>query len=130
VRRARRGAEPPPREPPRRRSRRGSRVEPRRGKTAITHVTAKRALAGATLCEVRLETGKTHQIRIHLSEDGHPLVGETVYVRDYRGPLLPSARLLLHAASLGFEHPLTSARLSFQSELPDDFRRELEKLER
>src|SRR5262249_44898534 len=84
---------------------RGSTRRPNLGKRAVTHVRALESLRGATLCEVRLETGKTHQIRIHLAESGHPLVGERVYVRDYkrRGntPVL-SARLLLHAATLGF----------------------------
>src|SRR5687767_13064982 len=69
---------------------RGSTTDPNRGKRAITHVTVRQALRGATLCEVRLETGKTHQIRIHLAESGHPLVGEPVYTRDYRGTLITS----------------------------------------
>ena len=103
------------------------------GKTAITHVRALRPLAGATLCEVQLETGKTHQIRIHLAERGHPLVGERVYVRDYeaRGNRpIPSPRLLLHAATLGFSHPTTHADVSFESPLPEDFQAVLHKLER
>ncbi len=97
----------------------------REGKRAITHVNPVRALAGATLCEVRLETGKTHQIRIHLSERGHPLVGEKVYIRDFirRGhEPIESPRLLLHAATLGFAHPTTGAKVSFEAELPADFR--------
>ena len=48
-------------------------------------------LSGATLVTCELETGRQHQIRIHLAEAGHPLVGETVYIRDYRGPVLPGA---------------------------------------
>jgi 23S rRNA pseudouridine1911/1915/1917 synthase len=103
------------------------------GKRAVTHVRAVEQLARATLCEVRLETGKTHQIRIHLAEAGHPLVGERVYVRDFvrrDGALLPSARLLLHAATLGFHHPVTGAHVALTSPLPDDFTRELERLRR
>lgn len=100
---------------------RGSTSDPNRGKRAITHVTVRQVLRGASLCEVRLETGKTHQIRIHLSESGHPLVGEPVYIRDYRGPILTSGRMLLHAATLGFEHPITGARVSLSSDLPPDF---------
>ncbi len=103
---------------------RGSTSRIEQGKRAVTHVTAERALRNATLCSVRLETGKTHQIRIHLSEAGHPLVGETVYVRDFEeagGKLLTSPRLMLHAATLGFEHPVTGARVELSSELPSDF---------
>lgn len=103
---------------------RGSTKRIDQGKRAITHVTADRALRNATLCSVRLETGKTHQIRIHLAESGHPLVGETVYIRDYEergGKLLTSGRLMLHAATLGFEHPITGERVSLASELPPDF---------
>jgi 23S rRNA pseudouridine1911/1915/1917 synthase len=100
---------------------RGSTTDPNRGKRAITHVTVRQALRGATLCEVRLETGKTHQIRIHLAESGHPLVGEQVYIRDYRGTPIASPRMLLHAATLGFLHPITGARVSLSSPLPPDF---------
>jgi len=98
------------------------------GKTAITHVRAVEPLRGSTLCEVRLETGKTHQIRIHLSELGHPLVGETVYVRDYTGVVIESPRLLLHAATLGFKHPVTGDEVRLQAALPPDFTAELARL--
>ena len=107
---------------------RGSTRRAGQGKTAVTHVSVERRLAGATLCEVRLETGKTHQIRIHLAEAGHALVGETVYVRDHRGPTIASPRLLLHAATLGFRHPTTGEPLSVTRPLPEDFVRELERL--
>jgi 23S rRNA pseudouridine1911/1915/1917 synthase len=100
---------------------RGSTTRRDQGKRAVTHVEALRPLRGATLCRVRLETGKTHQIRIHLAEAGHPLVGEPVYVRDFAGPILSSPRLLLHAATLGFEHPVTGARIELSSPLPPDF---------
>ena len=70
---------------------------------------------------MELETGKTHQIRIHLAEAGHPLVGEQVYIRDFAGPILTSPRLMLHAATLGFEHPITGARVELSSPLPEDF---------
>src|SRR5205823_6034130 len=93
----------------------------RRGKRAVTHVRPRERLRGATLCEVTLETGKTHQIRIHLAERGHPLVGETVYVRDYRGTIITSARLMLHAATLGFEHPITGERIAMAAATPPDF---------
>jgi 23S rRNA pseudouridine1911/1915/1917 synthase len=103
---------------------RGSTTDPHRGKRAVTHVTPERALRGATLCRVRLETGKTHQIRIHLAESGHPLVGEAVYIRDFEGNggrLIASPRLLLHAATLGFVHPITGERVTLASPPPADF---------
>jgi 23S rRNA pseudouridine1911/1915/1917 synthase len=107
---------------------RGSTSHAGQGKRAVTHVGVRQALRGATLCEVRLETGKTHQIRIHLAESGHPLVGETVYIRDYRGPLIESPRLLLHAATLGFVHPVTGEHVSLSSPLPADFANMVAKL--
>jgi len=107
---------------------RGSTSRLEQGKRAVTHVEVRRALRGCTLCSVRLETGKTHQIRIHLSESGHPLVGEEVYIRDYKGSLLTSARLLLHAATLGFEHPITGERVELESPLPPDFTAQVDRL--
>ncbi|MCX5747396.1 MAG: RluA family pseudouridine synthase [Proteobacteria bacterium] len=100
---------------------RGSTTRHEQGKRAVTHVTALHALHGATVCEVKLETGKTHQIRIHLSEAGHPLIGEPVYIRNYTGSLLTSSRMMLHAATLGFVHPVTGAFVSLSSPLPPDF---------
>lgn len=88
---------------------------------AITHVKPIAALKGATLVECRLETGRQHQIRIHLSEIGHPLVGERVYIRDYSGPKIEAARTMLHARTLGFTHPRTGARVSLEREAPEDF---------
>jgi 23S rRNA pseudouridine1911/1915/1917 synthase len=78
----------------------------------------------ATLCEARLETGRTHQIRIHLAESGHPLVGERVYIRDFEaggGRLLSSPRLMLHAASLAFDHPAEKRRLHLESGRTEEF---------
>jgi len=105
---------------------RGSTSRTGHGKRAITHVEARELLRGgaATSCAVRLETGKTHQIRIHLAEAGHPLVGEPVYIRDFTNAghaLIASPRLLLHAATLGFEHPVTGARITLAAEPPQDF---------
>lgn len=113
---------------------RGSTRDPRLGKRAVTHVRALGPVGRvATWCEVRLETGKTHQIRIHLAENGHPIVGDRVYTRDLvrrGGEPLPSPRLLLHAATLGFAHPLTGAALRFESPLPADFEKAVAALER
>jgi 23S rRNA pseudouridine1911/1915/1917 synthase len=91
------------------------------GKRAVTHVRRLQKGRGATLCEVQLETGKTHQIRIHLAEIGHPLVGEKVYIRDYSGELVAAPRLLLHAQTLEFEHPQSGVRVALQSPIPADF---------
>ena len=112
---------------------RGSTTRIEQGKRAITHVDVRETLRHATLCAVRLETGKTHQIRIHLSEAGHPLVGESVYIRDFTnagGRLLTAGRLMLHAATLGFDHPVTGARVELSSPLPPDFLAVLDRLRR
>lgn len=100
--------------------RRGSTENSEIGREAVTHVQAIESLAGATLVECELETGRTHQIRIHLSEAGHPLVGDRVYSKRYGGTLLEAPRLMLHAAELGFVHPVTGEQLHFEEPLPDD----------
>jgi 23S rRNA pseudouridine1911/1915/1917 synthase len=94
---------------------------PIEAKRSVTHIRPIAGLVGATLVECRLETGRQHQIRIHLSELGHPLVGECVYVRDYAGPKIEAMRPMLHARTLGFVHPRTAERILFQREPPDDF---------
>lgn len=98
---------------------------PPTAKEAVTRVQVVERLRGATLAACELETGRQHQIRIHLAEAGHPLVGETVYIRDYlrdhRGPLLPAPRPMLHAAVLGFLHPRGDKPMRFEDPLPDDF---------
>ena len=100
-------------------------VEEGRGKRAVTHWKRLMALKGAALIECRLETGRTHQVRVHLASIGHPLVGDPVYGRtrkDHRDILknLGFHRQALHAAHLGFIHPVTKGRLSFDSALPSD----------
>jgi 23S rRNA pseudouridine1911/1915/1917 synthase len=97
-------------------------------KRAITHVRPIEALKGATLVECRLETGRQHQIRIHLSELGHPLLGERVYIRDYEGARIEAARTMLHARTLGFVHPRTAEHVSFEREAPEDFQAMVESL--
>ena len=101
---------------------------PADAKRAITHIKPIEALAGATLIECRLETGRQHQIRIHLSELGSPLVGERVYIRDYAGPEIAAPRPMLHARTLGFAHPRTGEHLLFESEPPADFQAMVESL--
>jgi 23S rRNA pseudouridine1911/1915/1917 synthase len=95
---------------------------PTDARRSITHLRPIAALKGATLVECRLETGRQHQIRIHLSELGHPLVGERVYIRDYGGARIEAPRTMLHARTLGFVHPRTGQGVSFEREPPGDFR--------
>ena len=101
---------------------------PSEAKRSVTHIRPIAALAGATLVECRLETGRQHQIRIHLSELGHPLVGERVYIRDYAGLQIEAMRPMLHARTLGFRHPRTGERVLFQREPPADFQATLDSL--
>ena len=95
---------------------------------AITFVKPIAPLAGATLVECRLETGRQHQIRIHLAELGHPVLGEFVYIRDYRGVKIEAPRVMLHAGTLGFAHPRTGKGMKFGREAPQDFREMVEAL--
>jgi len=95
---------------------------------AITHVESAEPLAGATLVVLRLETGRTHQIRIHLSEAGHPIVGEHVYIKGYKGPIIEAPRLMLHAAELGFVHPSTEREMRWTQPMPDDMAEVLARL--
>ncbi len=103
--------------------RRGSSGHEGRGKLAVTHVELVEELPQHTLLRCRLETGRTHQIRIHLSELGHPVCGDPVYMVKPDGtrivPDSSAPRLALHAAELGFAHPVTNERLSWQMPLPD-----------
>lgn len=103
------------------RYRRAKGAAPPEARHAVTNVAPLEALRGATLVECRLETGRQHQIRIHLAEQGHPLVGEPVYIRDYTGPKIAAERVMLHARSLGFVHPRTGEHVSFMREAPADF---------
>ncbi len=106
---------------------RGSTERSDLGREAVTHVRVVERFGVATLVECRLETGRTHQIRIHLAEAGHSLLGERVYApRDQQ--LLPATRVMLHAAELGFDHPSTGRQMMFRSEPPQDFRDKLEEL--
>jgi len=96
-----------------------------RGKRAVTHYRIVEALKGAALVECRLETGRTHQVRVHMASIGHPLLGDPVYgrVRNEQRDVLKRLdfhRQALHAAILGFVHPVTKANLSFKSALPSD----------
>lgn len=108
--------------------RRGSTSHPSLGQQAITHVEVIELLRDVTLVRCRLETGRTHQIRIHLSERGHPLLGDRVYGSAVPVVAFPVPRLMLHAAELGVTHPTRDERMTFRSELPSDFARVLQQL--
>jgi len=98
-------------------------VAPPRGKRAVTHWRVLERLDGAALVECRLETGRTHQVRVHMAHLGHPLLGDPVYGQGRMGNRLKQMgfhRQALHAATLTFEHPVTKELLSFESDLPDD----------
>lgn len=100
-------------------------VEGGRGKRAVTHWKRLTILQDAALVECRLETGRTHQVRVHMAAIGHALLGDPVYggSASRHGKLLKAlgfARQALHAAALGFTHPVTKHRLSFSSPVPPD----------
>ena len=95
---------------------------------AVTHLEPLEHFEGATLVACRLETGRTHQIRIHLSEAGHPLLGERVYIRGFVGEQIPAPRMMLHAAELGFLHPATEAKVHWERAPPADFAEVLQRL--
>ncbi|MFT4230178.1 MAG: RluA family pseudouridine synthase [Microbacterium sp.] len=101
------------------------------GKDSVTHYETLEAFPGASLLEIRLETGRTHQIRVHLAAHRHPCVGDPLYGAD---PTLSSrlglTRQWLHARELSFAHPLTGERVAFRSEYPADLARALEELRR
>jgi len=98
------------------------------GQLAVTHIEPIEKHRGATFVACRLETGRTHQIRIHLAEAGHPLLGERDYIRDYAGTMLAAPRIMLHAAELGFVHPSTGEEMRFEEPPPEDFAGVLRKL--
>lgn len=95
------------------------------GKPAVTHFQVLERFADFTLVELQLETGRTHQIRVHMKYIGYPLAGDPVY-----GPkkTLPGKGQFLHAQVLGFEHPRTGEFLTFTAPLPEVFQKTLEKL--
>ncbi|HSA58107.1 MAG TPA: RluA family pseudouridine synthase [bacterium] len=107
-------------------------------RSAVTHWKVARSFAGLTLLEIALETGRTHQIRVHLSEAHHPIVGDAAYgakshlssIKDeaVRTRLESLTRPMLHAWKLSFRHPKSEERLSFEAPLPEDFRSVIESL--
>jgi 23S rRNA pseudouridine1911/1915/1917 synthase len=103
---------------------------PSDAREAITHISRVEPLVGATLVACKLETGRTHQIRIHLSESGNPIVGERVYIRGFRGAIIEAPRLMLHAAELGFVHPATESQVQWEQPVPPEMRAVLDSLKR
>lgn len=106
----------------------------RRARSAVTRITRAQHLRGVTLCQVAIATGRTHQIRVHLSAIGHPIVGDATYggvkarvPQDLR-PLLRLERPFLHAARLAFTHPTDGRSMSFEAPLPDDLQQVLDQL--
>jgi 23S rRNA pseudouridine1911/1915/1917 synthase len=101
-----------------------------RGRRAVTHLRTIERLHAASYVECRLMTGRTHQIRVHLADAGHALLGDPVYGGSIGDPRLRDVartlgRQALHAAHLEFAHPMTGERLSFTTEPPEDFKRAL-----
>ena len=108
---------------------RGRGKPPKQASRAITHVKRERILNGASLVACELETGRQHQIRIHLAEAGNPLIGERIYTAGLRTDKEHRAkRPMLHAEILGFKHPADERFVHFRSEPPEDFREVLERL--
>jgi 23S rRNA pseudouridine1911/1915/1917 synthase len=106
----------------------------RRARSAVTRITKAEHLRGVTLCQVAIHTGRTHQIRVHLSAIGHPVVGDATYggvkarvAQDLR-PLLRLDRPFLHAARLAFTHPTDGRAMSFEAPLPADLQGVLDEL--
>jgi 23S rRNA pseudouridine1911/1915/1917 synthase len=112
---------------PRRRTRMTARLD--RGRAAWTEYQVVRRLAGFTFLEVRIGTGRTHQIRVHLSSIGHPVAGDRLYgapANNETNP--PRERFFLHAHRIRFEHPFTGQAIEIESPLPEDLRRWMEQL--
>ncbi len=106
------------------------------GKEAITHVSILERYPSCTLVRCKLETGRTHQIRVHMAYIGHPLVGDTTYIKGVQKCVSPLRTLLngfprqaLHATRLALDHPVSGERMQFDAPLPDDFDELLEQIE-
>jgi 23S rRNA pseudouridine1911/1915/1917 synthase len=98
-----------------------------RGREARTHFTLERSLRGASLLRVKLDTGRTHQIRVHMQAIGHPVCGDPEYGT---AGLYGLERQFLHAARIAFDHPVTAERIDVSSPLPGDLQAALERVEK
>ena len=103
-------------------------VNYKNGKPAVTHYRVLKRLRGYTLIECRLETGRTHQIRVHMASIGHPLLGDTVY-GPAKCPVSGLEGQTLHAGVLGIVHPRTGEYMEFTAPMPEYFKELLEKLQ-
>ncbi len=101
-------------------------VTPENSRNAVTHYEVLRQYGGFAHLRLRLETGRTHQIRVHMAYIGHPVLGDDVYGKPYKG----LEGQCLHARKIGFIHPTTGEYMEFESELPDYFKAVLSKLEK
>ncbi|MEM9729507.1 MAG: RluA family pseudouridine synthase [Myxococcota bacterium] len=104
-----------------------------RGRRAVTHIETLEPLHGGALVRCKLETGRTHQIRVHLSEQGFPVLGDPLYGKSIADPRLRRlsetlGRQALHATRLAFTHPVTGEALRFETPPPEDFRQTLDAL--
>jgi 23S rRNA pseudouridine1911/1915/1917 synthase len=112
----------------------------RHGRHAVTHWKVLARYSGVSLLQLRLETGRTHQIRVHLSEAKHPLLGDAVYGGDARLGNIKDVKLkalikelgrqALHAKTLGFIHPSSGDYVEFDSDLPEDMQRIIDYLDK
>ena len=97
------------------------------GKEAVTEFKVLKRYDGFTLIEVKIKTGRTHQIRVHMAEIGHPVVGDSTYSNG-KNPFGVNGQML-HAAKLEFVHPATGEKLHFEAPLPEYFKEIIKKLD-
>ncbi len=100
----------------------------RTGRRAITEYRVKERYKDATLLDIRVRTGRTHQIRVHLASEGHPILGDATYDERHVQTSLGFRRHALHAHSLSFKHPASGKRISYRSSLPHDMKDLIDKL--
>ena len=94
-------------------------VNVRNGREAVSHFEVLEPLGEAALVQVKIETGRTHQIRVHMAHIKNPIIGDTVYGRA-RASSIKAGRQMLHAAKLSLNHPISGKRMTFEAPLPED----------